>query len=101
MRCEPKGVVSIFVFSVQPPCSLCLCGEQSLIKIHYGVTENTEDAQRRSQLRHDQLTAVCDVNVFIFFSACTILRNERLKHLRKTAQNFGMPLVKGINGDVE
>src|SRR6185369_4148038 len=33
-------------YSVQPPCSLCLCGEFCLAVVHHRGTENTEIAQR-------------------------------------------------------
>jgi len=35
-------------FSVQPLCSLCLCGYHFAAKTHHRDTENTENAQRRS-----------------------------------------------------
>ncbi len=41
-------IVSEFeIFSVRPLWSLCLCGDQSQIKIHHRDTETTEDAQRK------------------------------------------------------
>jgi hypothetical protein len=44
-------VVSQFeLFSVRPLCSLCLCGEQSVIKIHHRDTKNTEVTQRKLKL---------------------------------------------------
>lgn len=43
---------------MRPPCSLCLCGEQSRIEIHHGGTENTEDAQRMPKYDAGYQTAV-------------------------------------------
>ncbi|MEK6282728.1 MAG: SpoIID/LytB domain-containing protein [Acidobacteriota bacterium] len=36
------------VFSVRPPCSLCLCGDDSFF--HHRDTENTEEAQRSNRI---------------------------------------------------
>src|SRR3989442_10043303 len=46
-----SGGALISFFSVYPQSRPCLCGEQSLIKIHHRGTENTEDAQRLAQTR--------------------------------------------------
>ena len=35
-------------FSVQPPRTLCLCGEEDAANTHHRDAENTEIAQRRS-----------------------------------------------------
>jgi hypothetical protein len=44
-----EGSVPISVFSVQPPCSLCLCGNSRPQKIHHRDTERTENAQSFSE----------------------------------------------------
>ena len=45
------------VFSVQPPCSLCLCGVKVTRKFNHRDTENTEVAQRRIQNTGPALTS--------------------------------------------
>src|SRR5687768_10790354 len=45
-----SGSVLVSDFSVQPLCSLCLCGSLAEKNNHRG-TENTEVAQRRIQLK--------------------------------------------------
>jgi hypothetical protein len=44
--------VSLLLFSVQPLCSLCLCGSLLLRKNNHRGTENTEVAQRRALYPH-------------------------------------------------
>src|SRR2546427_13269648 len=44
-------------FSVQPQCSLCLCGDIAAKDAHHGDTENTEDAQRRRAQARNGLAA--------------------------------------------
>jgi hypothetical protein len=51
------------LFSVRPLCSLRLCGEQSLIKIHHKDTKKTEVYTEKPEIRmlpHTQyLTLIC------------------------------------------
>src|SRR6266404_2090942 len=47
----PPGSMPVRIISVRPLSSLCLCGEQSLMKIHHRGTERTEDAQRKLKLK--------------------------------------------------
>src|SRR6267143_5269602 len=48
-----KSVMSQFdSISVQPPCSLCLCGDSLVGIIYHRGTENTEVAQRKLKSGH-------------------------------------------------
>jgi len=63
---------------VQPPCSLCLCGDLFLSSFNHRDTENTEVAQRDSELGHDSLSCRSGVHPWLDYNSRDFKRTMNL-----------------------
>src|SRR3989442_13470439 len=87
-----SGGALISFFSVYPQSRPCLCGEQSLIKIHHRGTENTEDAQRLAQTRtlpdKVKISVFCHVHLIITACHCRPVALSSLGLARTVARGI-------------